>query len=540
MKRVAFILAVMSLATLHAAACDSGSEPDHDCAAADCDGVGDGPDFETTVDPGLDDGRAGDDAEIDPVDTVIEEDVDTPIDGPDEDPVMEDVLSAAELAKIDDLRLVIESGLLEGQDLYLERVSLTFQTYDVAMDYQSQLDDPAVGLHEEPAECPYEDALDNGFEADEVTCNYLITLADADAQAEADKRAYEMEMARDPDDEATAEFDFWTEMGIISGIEDQRTRVRADVTSRGLCNPNPSPVESSHITGVLVGRQLFAARFNTWLSDHGHKADYPEMTQKITVCNADLTMLAPARKQAHDLVDAAIAEHPLCGEDYEPPTTMDAHLHFAEAQIQFRNGIEVGIDDEHALAAVRVFHVVPCNVSDPLVVDLDGDGIELRPIHRGVNFDFWASDHPTAVAWTDRDDGLLAIDRDGDGVIGDGSELFGNISGDVANGFEDLARLDAPDMGGDGSGALDAGDAAFGQLVVWRDADIDGRTDAGELLSLVELGVTSIPLAAADVEMHVAGQPVTAVAYATTTAGPPLWIGDAWFRTAPHARVSAR
>ena len=68
---------------------------------------------------------------------------------------------------------------------------------------------------------------------------------------------------------------------------------------------------------------------------------------------------------------------------------------------------------EFALAAVRIFKVIPCNVGDPLVIDLDGDGIEMNPIHKGVNFDFYGTGAKQATAWPTSDDGLLVLDRDG-------------------------------------------------------------------------------------------------------------------------------
>jgi len=88
------------------------------------------------------------------------------------------------------------------------------------------------------------------------------------------------------------------------------------------------------------------------------------------------------------------------------------------------------------------------------------------------------------TAWVSRDDGLLVRDLDGDGQITTGRELFGNntvLTGGrkASNGFEALAELDD-----NGDGVVDNKDAAFASLKVWRDANSNGVTNDGELLSL--------------------------------------------------------
>ena len=92
------------------------------------------------------------------------------------------------------------------------------------------------------------------------------------------------------------------------------------------------------------------------------------------------------------------------------------------------------------------------------------------------------------TGWVKGDDGLLALDANGNGRIDDVSELFGNAS---ISGFAELALLDA-----NADGRIDAADAAFADLRVWRDADGDAVTDAGELHGLTALGIASIGLAA--------------------------------------------
>jgi hypothetical protein len=131
----------------------------------------------------------------------------------------------------------------------------------------------------------------------------------------------------------------------------------------------------------------------------------------------------------------------------------------------------------------------------PLVFDLDGDGIEITQQSGGaITFDHNADGIRTASAWAAADDGLLAFDRDGNGTIDSGRELFGNntvlANGQLAaDGYAALRELDS-----NADGVLNAADAAYTQLRIWRDLDQDGNSDAGELQLLDQVGVTQINL----------------------------------------------
>lgn len=124
----------------------------------------------------------------------------------------------------------------------------------------------------------------------------------------------------------------------------------------------------------------------------------------------------------------------------------------------------------------------------PVVVDLDGDGVEFLSRAAGVTFDYAGNGDAVATAWAGPDDGILAVDLDGDGQIDSASEfVFG--SKDLSD-LEGLAaRFDS-----NGDGSLTAADSAFAQFGVWQDADSDGQSDAGEFQSLDTLGIASIGL----------------------------------------------
>ena len=129
---------------------------------------------------------------------------------------------------------------------------------------------------------------------------------------------------------------------------------------------------------------------------------------------------------------------------------------------------------------------------DPLVFDLDRDGkIDLS---RKGYFDLDVNGFAEHVSWVGGGDGILVMDRNGDGIINDGRELFGDQTilsngTKAANGFMALADLDET-----GDGVIDANDEAYGNLRMWADFDEDGSIAADEFRTLGELGIISINL----------------------------------------------
>ncbi|HKY89724.1 MAG TPA: hypothetical protein VJM11_01740 [Nevskiaceae bacterium] len=116
---------------------------------------------------------------------------------------------------------------------------------------------------------------------------------------------------------------------------------------------------------------------------------------------------------------------------------------------------------------------------DPLVINFGGTAAQLTSDR--IEFDLDADGIRELIPNVTSASGFLALDRNGDGRINDGRELFGTASGD---GFADLSALD-----GDGNGWIDEGDAAWSQLRVWRR---DGDTDA--LRTLEQAGVGALYL----------------------------------------------
>jgi Ca2+-binding RTX toxin-like protein len=130
----------------------------------------------------------------------------------------------------------------------------------------------------------------------------------------------------------------------------------------------------------------------------------------------------------------------------------------------------------------------------PIVLDLDGDGVETTAVAGATHFDHDGDRLHERTGFAAADDGLLALDRNGDGAITEGAELFGtrtHLSDGTlaANGFQALAELD-----GNGDGQITSLDAAFQQLRVFKDQNENGRSDAGELLTLEQAGVSALSL----------------------------------------------
>ena len=144
-----------------------------------------------------------------------------------------------------------------------------------------------------------------------------------------------------------------------------------------------------------------------------------------------------------------------------------------------------------------------CSCYSPIVIDVAGNGFDLTNAEDGVLFDVNRTGTREQVSWTsaNSDDSWLVLDRNGNGVIDDGKELFGSASpqpflapGESKHGFRALAMFDQLENGGNGDGQIDSQDAVFSSLKLWRDINHNGISEGGELQALSNSDVRIIEL----------------------------------------------
>ncbi|WP_218079593.1 hypothetical protein [Anthocerotibacter panamensis] len=128
--------------------------------------------------------------------------------------------------------------------------------------------------------------------------------------------------------------------------------------------------------------------------------------------------------------------------------------------------------------------------TSPILIDTSGNGFQLTDINTGVLFDFFGGGSPLRTSWTSSasDNAFLVLDRNGNGTIDNGAELFGNLTPQPSvpnpNGFLALAVYDLPEYGGNTDGVVNEQDSIFPSLRLWIDANHNGRSESNEFIYL--------------------------------------------------------
>ncbi len=174
----------------------------------------------------------------------------------------------------------------------------------------------------------------------------------------------------------------------------------------------------------------------------------------------------------------------------------------------------------------------------PVVLDLDGDGIEFVSIAGSeVLFDMDSDGALDRTGWFGADDGLLVYDENGNNIADNGNEI--SFQRFVEGAFSDLEGLAFFDT--NGNGLLDEGDTEFTSFKVWQDSNQNGVTDAGEMRSLLDMGIANISLTGTPTGAQPDGR--DNVLYATSTYtnadGNSGIVGDTFFVFSPNSAPPA-
>lgn len=195
-------------------------------------------------------------------------------------------------------------------------------------------------------------------------------------------------------------------------------------------------------------------------------------------------------------LDYQILRRTLMADKVEPETPPSSDNAAASQPASEPPAVTVQASDFEQVVAQRQMELnVTVNAepqkTDPLALDLAGNGFSTSGLGRSVRFDLDADGRTDQISVPTGDDALLALDRNNNGRIDDGRELFGDQHG-AANGFTELGKYDD-----NGDGRIDAQDALFERLSLLR-FDAQGRQSSQ---SLSQAGVSAIHLQARDVQI---------------------------------------
>ena len=172
---------------------------------------------------------------------------------------------------------------------------------------------------------------------------------------------------------------------------------------------------------------------------------------------------------------------------------------------------------------------------DPIIIDLNKNGITSTKLNNTIYFDHDNNNFKEASSWIDKGDAFLALDKNSNGLIDNGNELFGNhtisntrfkyTNNKATNGYE---ALKAYDLNGDN--VIDSKDEIYDKLLLWKDSNQNAITDKGELIKLKDSGIVSIDLNYKNTNTDEKGNTIKQSSTVTFEDGSTTIANDVWFK----------
>ncbi len=226
-------------------------------------------------------------------------------------------------------------------------------------------------------------------------------------------------------------------------------------------------------------------------SDPKIQRDLDLILRMISKDDAEYQSLKGRMEKLLGEAKAAPAENDTSGE-IQPAPSQALTTEEMSARLARRNSLELSLRFEKTTTEEGRIGVsleeLGIKKVDPLVLDLSGEGIQLTEAGKGAIFDVTADGKLDSTAWVKGNTALLTYDRNGNGVIDDGSELFGDQNG-ALHGFAELGKYDA-----NNDGKITILDPIFKALKLYRDLNGDGKMSKNEFHTLAELGIKALNL----------------------------------------------